>query len=70
MKNFINRSLDWLANYFAHRKGLLPIIGLFLILINGVLQFLPFSSVIIETNVLLHIGLFLAILGFLLAWSL
>ncbi|MFN3307916.1 MAG: hypothetical protein ACK44E_01810 [Anaerolineales bacterium] len=70
MKNFINRSLDWLANYFAHRKGLLPIIGLILILINGVLQFLPLSSVVIETNILLHIGLLFAILGFLLAWSL
>ncbi|MCX8061114.1 MAG: hypothetical protein N3D16_00885 [Anaerolineales bacterium] len=71
MKNSINRLLDWLANYFAHRKGMLPIIGLVLILINGVLQFLPLNDVLlIETNLLLHIGLILAILGFLLAWSL
>lgn len=71
MKDYLNRTLDWLANYFAHRKGLLPLIGLFLILINGILQFTPLNnSLVIESNLLLHIGLILAILGFLLAWSL
>lgn len=71
MKKKLNRMLDWLADYFAHRKGLLPILGLVLILINGVLQFTPLQNgVLIETNLFLHLGLILAILGFLLAWSL
>ncbi len=71
MKEYLNRALDRLANFFAHRKGLLPLIGLFLVFVNGLLQFLPVSNLsIIENNLLLHIGLILAILGFLLAWSL
>lgn len=71
MKEYLNRALDRLANFFAHRKGLLPLIGLFLVIVNGLLQFLPVSNLsIIEKNLLLHIGLILAILGFLLAWSL
>ncbi len=71
MKDLINRSLDRLANYFAHRKGLLPILGLFLIVLNGILQFLPTNGVfIIEANLFLHLGLIIAIVGILLAWSL
>lgn len=71
MKEYLNRALDRLANFFAHRKGLLPLLGLALIFINGLLQFLPVDNLsLIEKNVFLHIGLILAILGFLLAWSL
>lgn len=71
MKEFLNRALDRLANFFAHRKGLLPLVGLVLIFINGLLQFLPIENLsLIEKNIFLHIGLILAIMGFLLAWSL
>ncbi|GAB4482489.1 MAG: hypothetical protein Kow0088_25400 [Anaerolineales bacterium] len=71
MKEILNRLLDWLANYIAHRKGLLPLLGLGLILLNGILQFIPGrESLIIESNLFLHVGLIVAILGFLLAWSL
>jgi hypothetical protein len=71
MKETLNRVLDRLANFFAHRKGLLPLVGMVLILINGLLQFLPIDNLsLIEKNILLHIGIILAILGFLLAWSL
>lgn len=71
MKDYLNRALDRLANFFAHRKGLLPLLGLVLIFINGLLQFLPIDSpFLIEKNIFLHIGIILAILGFLLAWSL
>ncbi|PWH19462.1 MAG: hypothetical protein DDG59_03070 [Anaerolineae bacterium] len=71
MKELLNHLLDRLANFFAHRKGLLPLMGLVLILINGILQFTPMGDfAIVEKNFFLHIGLILAILGFLLAWSL
>lgn len=71
MKEFLNRALDRLANFFAHRKGLLPLVGVVLIFINGLLQFLPIENLsLIEKNIFLHIGLILAIMGFLLAWSL
>ena len=36
-----NRFLDWASDYIAHRKGLLPLLGLVLVVINLVLQFFP-----------------------------
>ncbi len=62
--------LDRLSNFLAHRKGLLPILGLLLVLINAVLQFVAADTLLATTNLLLHIGVILAILGFLLAWAL
>ena len=64
-----NRILDLCSNYLAHRKGLLPIIGLLLILLNFVLTFLD-QSWLTRSNLFLHLGLVLAILGFLIAWAL
>ena len=64
-----NRLLDWLSNFLAHRKGLLPLVGLVLVLLNFVLSFF-FSGWMIEKDLFLHLGVTLAILGFLLAWAL
>jgi hypothetical protein len=61
--------LDWLSNFLAHRKGLLPLIGLVLILINFILSLLV-SSWVTTSNLFLHLGLVVAIFGFLLAWAL
>lgn len=66
----ISRLLDFLSNYLAHRKGLLPIIGLVLILANLVLQFIIPGSLLATTNLFLHIGLVTAIFGLMLAWAL
>lgn len=66
----ISRLLDVLSNYLAHRKGLLPIIGLVLILANLVLQFILPGSLLATTNLFLHIGLVTAIFGLMLAWAL
>ncbi len=65
----INQMLDWMSEYLAARKGLLPIIGLILIAANFILQFFSLG-VIAESNLLLHLGIMLAIFGFLLAWAL
>lgn len=70
MSNRLNRLLDFLSEYLAHRKGLLPILGLILVLVNAVLQFLPGNLWLADTNLFLHLGIILAILGFLLAWAL
>jgi hypothetical protein len=70
MRNLLNRILDASAEYFAHRKGLLPIIGIFLVLINAVLQFIPGGGIFIESNILLHLGVIIAIFGIMLAWAL
>lgn len=66
----ISKLLDTLSNYLAHRKGLLPIIGLVLIFLNLVLQFIIPGSLIATTNLFLHVGLIVAIFGLMLAWAL
>jgi hypothetical protein len=65
----INQFLDVLSNYFAHRKGLLPILGICLIILNFIFQFLHLGW-ITDTNILLHLGIILAIFGVMLAWAL
>ena len=62
--------LDTLSDYLAHRKGLLPIIGIVLIILNWILQFIPGLEGFAGTNSLLHLGMIVAIIGFMLAWAL
>jgi hypothetical protein len=69
MMDRFNRFLDRLSEFLAHRKGLLPLIGLALVVISLVFQFFP-GNWLAETDVLLHLGIIVAILGFLLAWAL
>jgi hypothetical protein len=61
--------LDRLSEYLAPRKGLLPLIGLLLIAANLVIQFIPLGWVR-QSNLLLHIGIIVAIFGLMLAWAL
>lgn len=65
-----SRFLDQLSDYFAHRKGLLPMLGIVLIFLNWVLQFIPGLQGFAGTNTLLHLGVILAIVGMMLAWAL
>lgn len=66
----INQLLDDLSEFLAHRKGLLVIIGIVLILINALLQFIPGAGWLAQTNIFLHLGLVIALVGILLAWAL
>lgn len=66
----ISKLLDRISEYLAHRKGLLPIIGMVLIIINLILQFIFPGSLLITSNLFLHIGLLVAIFGLMLAWAL
>jgi hypothetical protein len=67
----MSKLLDRLSEFLAHRKGLLPLLGVLFILLNLALQFiLPSGSLLISTNFFLHIGLIIAILGLLLGWAL
>lgn len=68
--NGISKLLDRLSEYLAHRKGLLPMIGFVLVLINLALQFLLPPGWLTSTNLFLHIGLLIAIIGMMLAWAL
>jgi hypothetical protein len=67
----MSKLLDRMSEYFAHRKGLLPLIGLGLITLNLILQFIfPAYFWFISSNLLLHVGLIIAIFGLMLAWAL
>lgn len=70
MLRLLNRLLDATSDFLAHRKGLLPTLGIFLVIINGVLQFIPGAGALADMNILLHLGVILAILGIMLAWAL
>ena len=70
MNTKLNRFLDVISDYFARRKGLLPATGILLVMVNYVLQFMPWFGWFSESDLLLHLGIVLAILGFLLAWAL
>jgi len=65
-----NQLLDHLSEYFAHRKGLLPIIGMLFVVINFMLQLFPSLGWFASSNLFLHLGVILAILGMMLAWAL
>jgi hypothetical protein len=66
----MSKFLDVLSDYLAHRKGLLPLIGIGFILANLLVQFLFPPGWLVSTNLLLHLGLLIAILGLMLAWAL
>lgn len=68
--DYLNRLLDAAADFFSQRKGLLPIVGILLVIINAVLQFIPGGGILIDANILLHIGVIVAIFGIMLAWAL
>ncbi|NJN44776.1 MAG: hypothetical protein HC806_08705 [Anaerolineae bacterium] len=65
----LNKILDKLSEFLAQRKGLLPLLGMLLVIINLLFQFVP-GSWLGETDFFLHLGVIVAILGFLLAWAL
>ncbi len=66
----LNQILDFLSEFLAHRKGLLLLLGIFLIGCNAILQFLPAAGWLADTNLLLHLGIIIALLGVLFAWAL
>ena len=66
----MSKLIDKLSEFLAHRKGLLPMLGLLFIFANLLLQFLPSLGWMTSSNVLLHIGLIVAIFGLMLAWAL
>ncbi|MBK9927043.1 MAG: hypothetical protein IPP66_17365 [Anaerolineales bacterium] len=67
---WFSKLVDDASNFFAHRKGLLPMIGIVLIIVNFVLPFIFGLNVITGSNLFLHLGVIVAIFGFMLAWAL
>ncbi len=70
MNVWLSKMLDRASEYLAHRKGLLPMLGLLFIVANLILQFLLPPGWLRDSNLLLHVGLIVSILGLMLAWAL
>jgi hypothetical protein len=70
--NWLSKLIDNASNYFAHRKGLLPLIGILLVVINFILPFLGFNmdGFLVASNLFLHLGVIVAIFGMMLGWAL
>jgi hypothetical protein len=66
----MNKLLDRISEYLAARKGLLLILGIALIAVNLVLQFIPGAGWLASTNLFLHLGVMVAIVGVMVAWAL
>ncbi|MFO7537387.1 MAG: hypothetical protein R6X32_04920 [Chloroflexota bacterium] len=64
----MNQLLDRLNELIGERPGLLPLLGIGLILLNFLLQFFPGpgSGWFVDSNFLLHLGLITGLLGILL----
>lgn len=51
--------------FMERTKGLPVMLGLFLVVLNLILQFIPGLGFLSASNILLHIGLVLALIGLL-----
>jgi len=69
MLAWFSRVLDQLSEFLASRKGLLPLIGIILVLTNLVLKF-TITGWLVDSDLFLHLGIVIALLGFLLGWAL
>ncbi len=61
--------IDRMSNYLAQNKALLVFVGIALVILNYVLQFLihvPVIGVIASTNLFLHLGIIVGLVGILL----
>ncbi len=68
---WLSKLVDNASNYFAHRKGLLPLLGIVLIVINYILLLIfGNANVVTASNLFLHLGVIVAIFGLMLAWAL
>ena len=66
----MSKFFDFLSEYLARRKGLLPLIGIVLIFLNLILQFILPAGWLTSSNLFLHIGIIVSIFGLMLAWAL
>lgn len=61
----MNDFLDKVSEYLSKYPGLLPLLGLGLIILNLILQLFP-GHWFVDRNILLHLGLVISLIGLLL----
>lgn len=67
---WLSKLVDNASDYFAHRKGLLPLLGMALVVINFILPLMFGVNWLTGSNLFLHLGVLVAIFGMMLAWAL
>ena len=70
LEAWLSEALDELSEYFAHRKGLLPLIGAGLVLVNLVMEIVLPNAYLTEIGLFLHFGIIIALFGLVLARAL
>jgi hypothetical protein len=68
--NWLSKLVDTASNYFAHRKGFLPLLGILFVIVNFVLPFFVPPNFFTLSNFFLHLGVIVAIFGMMLGWAL
>lgn len=61
----MNELLDKISDFLSRYPGLLPLVGLGLIILNLILQIFP-GNWFVDRHILLHIGLIISLVGLLL----
>ena len=56
-----------LADFFEREKGLPILIGILLVILNFIVQYIPGQGSLGDSNLLLHLGVVVGLLGVLLA---
>jgi hypothetical protein len=69
MMDILSKIIDRLSTFFAERKGLLPLLGIAMVMLNYLLPLLT-QHFIATSNLFLHLGIIVAVLGIMLAWAL
>ncbi|MDX9863964.1 MAG: hypothetical protein RBT34_04075 [Anaerolineaceae bacterium] len=69
IKSAFSNLLDFLSEFIATRKGLLPILGILFVALNFLLGIFT-TGWLSSSDLFLHAGIIIAVIGFLLAWAL
>ncbi|RMD48967.1 MAG: hypothetical protein D6835_05835 [Candidatus Thermofonsia bacterium] len=64
----MNELIDKIGDFLAEKPGLLPLVGVLLVVVNFILQIFPGpgSGWFVDSNLLLHLGIVVALIGLLL----
>ena len=65
MTEWLSKLIDQASEFFAHRKGLLPLAGIVLIILNFIFR-LAFPGWLASSDLLLHLGIIVAVFGLML----